>query len=542
MSTIAPAGTASVNDETIVDPAAANGNGNEGGNGETVPDQDLDELLDLERHKLANVPKKKPTASERWMKYLGFPGGILAFALLYFSPTPAGLSVAGQSVIASFALALVWWVTEPVATYVTSLSLMVLLVFLDGWDQKNVLAVLGLDVIWLNVMAFILSSILVKTNLAKRLALQLIVRFGHSAGSILLAFVILQLCLAPLIPATAARAVMTLPIMLVVAAIYNATSDNPNNFGRNLFLQNMLGINIFSSGFMTGSTANLIALMFINSMAGEKVYYTDWMFGNLPIALLAMLIAWAAGPSFLFRIRPADRAPHIKGGIETLERQLDRMGPMSFPEKKAAMLFGFVIFLWVTDRFHLSWFGFEVDPVMAAMVGAILTFVPKYGILAWNEADIPWHLMLFSAGAYAGGMALDNTGAGRWAVNLVLGQFHITRETGFWPVYIGVIVVMMLSHLVFTSKTMRTMILIPVTIILAKQMGYSAVSLALPAAFTIDWVIGLPISAKPNVILFGTGQYSVLDNIKMGLFMTLTGILLFVLAGPTWFKFLGITP
>lgn len=83
--------------------------------------KELDNLLDLDRHKLSVIPKKKITKSERWMKYLGFPGGILIFLLIYFMPTPAGLSISGQAVIASFALALVWWVTEPVATFVTSL-------------------------------------------------------------------------------------------------------------------------------------------------------------------------------------------------------------------------------------------------------------------------------------------------------------------------------------------------------------------------------------------------------------------------------------
>ncbi|MGE3341908.1 MAG: anion permease [Vicinamibacterales bacterium] len=58
----------------------------------------------------------------------------------------------------------------------------------------------------------------------------------------------------------------------------------------------------------------------------------------------------------------------------------------------------------------------------------------------------------------------------------------------------------------------------------------------------IDWVIGLPINAKPNVILFTTGQYSVLDQLKYGFVMTTVGVILLVIAGMTWFRVLGITP
>ncbi len=504
--------------------------------------ENIEDLLDLDKHKLSVIPQKKSTPSERWMKYLGFPIAIAVFLYLYYMPAPAGLTASGQTVIAAFCFALILWVTESIPTHVTSLLLMVILVFFNGWGMKNVLGVLGFDVIWLNVLAFILSSLLVKTNIAKRIALNLIVKFGNKALPMLLAFLVLQLALAPLIPATAARTVITLPIMLIVASIYGSTSDNPNNFGRNLFLQNLFGINIFSSGFMTGSTANIIAVSFIFSMANTKVYYTDWMFANLPVVIIAMLIAWYIGPKFFFKITQKESRPAVKGGIEVMKKQLDAMGKMSFNEKKGAVIFGIVIFLWVTDRFHQSMFGFQIDPVMAAMVGGIITLLPKVGLLKWNECDIPWHLMLFSAGAYAGGLALNDTGAAKWAVQNLFTLINLDKNINFWIIYTVIISVMMYSHLVFTSKTMRTIILIPFTIALAQELGINPLALALPAAFTIDWVIGLPISAKPNVILFTTGQYSVLDNLKYGFIMATIGIILLVVAGFTWFRILGITP
>ena len=502
----------------------------------------LDDLLDLDKQTFSSVPARVPTPAERWMEYLGFPLGLAAFAFIISIPTPFGLTLSGQAALACFALALIWWIAEPVPAYVTSLVLMTLLVLTAAWDQDKVLAVLGLDVIWLNVMAFILSAILVRTNLAKRLALALFVRFGGHAATMLLAFVVLQLALAPLIPATAARAVMTLPLMLVVAAIYRSTAGRPTNFGRNLFLQNLLGINILSSGFMTGSTANLLAVGFILSMGEHRVYYTDWMFASLPVAVIAMLIAWWIGPHLLFPIAAADATPSLPGGVDALQSQLRHLGPLSLNERKGLAIFGLVVFLWVTDRFQAAWFGFSIDPVMAAMIGVILAFAPRVGLLTWTDADIPWHLMIFSAGAYAGGLALDQTGAARWAIQQVFDALHFGSHANFWAVYTVVIAVNMYSHFFFTSKTMRTIIMLPVVIGIARHLGFAPVSLALPAAFTIDWVIGLPISAKPNLILFTTGQYSVLDNLKYGFVMATVGIILLVIAGATWFRVLGITP
>lgn len=508
----------------------------------TLPLPADDERFDLEKHKLAIVVERPAGRAERWMKRIGLPLGPAIFALLVFMPLPDGLTVNGRYALAAFALALIWWIGEPIPTYVTSLVLMVTLILTGAWAEANVLGVFGLDVIWLNVMAFILSAILVKTQLAKRIALQLLVRFGHRAGSTLLSMVIVQLVLAPLIPATAARAVITLPVMLVVAAIYESTAQSPTNFGRNLFLQNLFGINIFSSGFMTGSAANLMAVGFLLTMGGTRVYYTDWMLANLPIAMAAMLIAWWIGPHLLMPIPPSQASPRIAGGMESLRAQLSRMGRLSFQEKQGLVIFGVVVFLWVTDRWHKAMFGFEVSAVVAAMIGAILALSPRIGLLKWNDADIPWHLLIFSAGAYAGGLALDQTGAAKWAVQRVFDALHLSRDMNFWTVYTIVIAVNMYAHFAFTAKTMRTVIMIPMVIGLAQHLGYAPISLALPAAFTIDWVIGLPISAKPNLILFTTGQYSVLDQLKYGFVMTTVGVILLVIAGLTWFRFLGITP
>ena len=83
---------------------------------------------------------------------------------------------------------------------------------------------------------------------------------------------------------------------------------------------------------------------------------------------------------------------------------------------------------------------------------------------------------------------------------------------------------------------------IPIIISMSKALGWDPVSLALPAALCIDWVVGLPISGKPNVILFSTNQYSVIDNFKYGITTCTVGLLLLVLSAATWFHWLGITP
>lgn len=504
-------------------------------------DPELQRLLDMDKLALSSRVRPPQSPSEKWMRYLGFPGGIAVFLLLMYLPGGAGLSAAAQAGAACFGLALVWWVTEPFPTYVTSLILMFLLLATRTSAAKPILDVLGMEVIWLNLLAFILSSMLVKTRLAKRLALVLIVRFGRKASWALLAFVILQLALAPLIPATAARAVMTLPLMIVVAAIYGSTEEHPNNFGRNLMLLNLAGISVLSSISMTGSSANLVAVGFIQNMGGHRVYYMDWMRAGAPVAILTMLLMWVLGQKLVFPIKPQDRLPRLQGGLDLVRDQLKGMGPLGFNEKKALAIFAVVLFLWMTDIFHMKWFGVEITAPFAALLGAVVVLFPRWGVLTWAEADIPWHLLIFSAGAYAGGLALDDTGAAEWAVRMLFGGMNL-KGVPFGVAYTVIVAVMMYSHLLTTSKTVRTIIMIPIIITLAKALGWNPVSLALPAALCIDWVVGLPISGKPNVILFATNQYSVMDNFRYGMLVCTLGVGILVLSAATWFHWIGLTP
>ncbi len=388
-------------------------------------------------------------------------------------PAGAGLSAAAQAGIACFVLALVWWVCEPFPTYVTSLVLMFLLLVTRASNAKAIMDVLGMEVIWLNLLAFILASMLVKTRLARRIALALVLRFGATAGRALLAFLLLQMVLAPLIPATAARCVMTLPLMMVVAAIYGSTEDSPKAFGKNLMLLNLVGISILSSMTMTGSSANLIAVGLIQAMGGHRVYYMDWVRMGAPIAIVTALLMWWLGQKLIFRIPENERTPALKGGLDVIRSKYAEMGPLSTAEKKSIAIFGLVLFLWMTDVFHLQWFGVEITAPFAALLGAVIVLFPRWGVLQWSEADIPWHLLIFSAGAYAGGLALDDTGAAEWAVRMLFGRLDLQRLP-FGAVFTLVTAVMMYSHLLTTSKTVRTIIMIPIIIALAKTSGLGA--------------------------------------------------------------------
>lgn len=138
---------------------------------------------------------------------------------------------------------------------------------------------------------------------------------------------------------------------------------------------------------------------------------------------------------------------------------------------------------------------------MTSVIAGVLCLLPRVGLLTWKEANIKWDLMVFAAGAYAVGNALEKSKGAEWMINKVVYGLGL-EQMNHMLVYIVVIFISMYSHLIFTSKTVRTTILIPAFIALAKTLGMDPVTLPLSSAMTLTYTITLPPHSKVNTIYF----------------------------------------
>ena len=470
---------------------------------------------------------------ERGMKKWGVLVAAIVFCILFFMPTPEGLSLEGQKAMAIFASALVLWVSNPFPAYITSLITIIMLTLTGAYEEKAVLGVFGLDVIWLMVCAFILTSVMIKSNFARRFALWMVTTFGKEAKWALLSLIVVNLGMAFLIPSTTARAAILLPIVMVLAEVYKA-NPGKSNFGKALMIQGVQANSVSTSGIMTATACNIMAVGFIKDMTGTEIYYTDWLMAALPIAIITLLGAWFVG----LKMFPPENKTPCGDGIEGLKSELKQMGRLTLNEKKAGAIFLIAILLWFSDKYHEAIFGFQISTTMVAIIVATIALLPKIGVIQWSEAKIPWDLMIFSAGAYAAGTALEKTEAAQWLIQNLIDSMGL-ESMGPAMVYIIVVLIAMFSHFVFTSKTVRTTIVIPAAIALAQTMGMDPVGVGLAAAITMTYSITLPPHAKPNLIYYSTGYFSVTDMLKYGIVTCVIGSALIIAAGFTWFKWLG---
>jgi anion transporter len=518
--------------------------------------------LDMHNYRIEKLPKRKKSNIEQWLATAGIPLAIIAFIFFGFfvhlgfldnividdlvsvnakkAFEKIGHDAFARSnhlMLAIFIASVILWITEAIPNYLTSLILIISLVLTGVLGEKEAYAQLGHPVMWLNIMSFVLASMLVTTGVAKRFALWFILRFGKNASSIFISFIIINTILSAFISATTAKAAILLPIFMVIAAIYGARGgENKNNFGRSIVLQNLLNINLGAGAFVTGSGANLLAAALIGGAIGQTIYFADWMMAMFPIMLGLMFIGYILAMKVFFPLSKEEKLPQIEGGMERLREEYNKLGKMNVNEIKSVIIFVLILGFWATDKLH------GISATAVAFVGAIVALMPRIGVVKWNDVDIPWHLMLFSAGAYTLGSGFAITDLPSISVNAFFDQMGIKDQTPFWMIYLLLTGVMTFSALIFQSKTMRTMIFVPIAIGVAGRFGFEVVSLALPVAFMIEHVYVLPFNSKPAALLYETDQYSYTDAFKFGISMMIISWVLIIIAGETWFRFLGITP
>ena len=121
--------------------------------------------LDMGNYKVEKLPKMQKSKFEKWMAILGGPIAIIAFILFNWVLDISFLSTpAEKSMLAIFVAGLILWMTEALPNYLTSLLIILAIVLTGVVEQKTAFAQLGHPVMWLNILSFVLASMLVKTR------------------------------------------------------------------------------------------------------------------------------------------------------------------------------------------------------------------------------------------------------------------------------------------------------------------------------------------------------------------------------------------
>jgi len=462
-------------------------------------------------------------------KKIGLVLGPLLFVSVLLFVHPEGMSKSANAVLASALWIAVWWVTEAVPIAVTALLPIVLFPLTNALSLSDTTASYGHKYIFLFIGGFILSIVIEKWNLHKRIALNIIKIVGTNVVQIILGFMVSTAFLSMWISNTA-TAVMILPVgMAIVLQLKDnpLTNDDENMiFGKALMLAIAFSASIGGMATLIGTPPNLVLAGVVQETYGKEISFAQWFMFGLPISILLLLISWV----YLTRFAFSFKQKAFPGGKAEINRQLKALGKLSYEEKLVLTVFTLTALAWITRSFFLSKFIPAIDDTIIAIFFAVTLFVlpsskKNKPLLTWKDAvKLPWGILLLFGGGMALALGFQETGLAEW-----IGSQLTSLETV--PLLILLLILIAAVNLLteMTSNLATTAMLLPVLVSLAQAIGVHPYFLLVGTTVAASCAFMLPVATPPNAVVFGSGYLKIGDMVKKGIWMNLISIFILTL-------------
>ena len=460
-------------------------------------------------------------------KKIGFVGGIAIFVALMVAPLPVDVQI--KRTLAVLALCAVWWGTEAVSIYATSLVPAVLLPLLGILPLQETLSQYANRLVFLFLGGFIIARSMMKWGIDRRLALAILGRVGGDSRMLVLYFMGLTAFLSAFLSNTATTAMM-LPIALAV--LTNSELEAESRYGTVLLLGIAYAATIGGVATLVGTPPNVLLAGFSQSLLGREITFFEWLKVGLPFAVVMLPLTWW----FLWWSHKP-KVKTITGG-EALEEERKALGPVSKGGKYTIVAFVMVAVLWLTRPFwdviplpFMATLQARFDDSLIAISCALLLFIVPTNIRKWefplvwaDTRSISFGTLYLFGGGLALGKGLFESGTAQW----IAGSLSLSGT--IHPLLLILIIAVIASFLSeIASNTAVANMMIPILIAVSAAIGVPPYLLAIPATIACSNVFMLPVSTPPNAIVYGSGKIDISDMFRTGFKLHLIGIVVMTL-------------
>ena len=464
------------------------------------------------------LQKKKNTGTQ----YLHFAIAVLIMTAVSKFPLPAAILTSGNAVlepqgrvslgILFFCLYL--WITEPVPFHITGCIGVLLMTFFKLDSFGNIVRLgFGNDTVVFFIGVLILSSVISKSGLGKRISMFILAITGNKTTNVILGFIIAGTVIGMWITDMAVAAIL----MPIARSMLENEGLKPgeSNFGKGLMISCAYGALI--SGITTPAAcgSNIIAMSFMKSMLNLNISFPEWMLYGVPAAVLMIIPCWLL---LITMFKP--EISHLSRSKEELKAEFRAMGPMNRNEKATTVIFLITIALWLSSAFLNDITGIDLSSTIPALVCGCLFFMPGVTTFGWKEIsnDISWDNIILIATGMSLGLVMYSAGAAGWLANVLLSGI-----VGLHPVIQIFMIVMIVSVIKvgLSSNTVTATIIMPIIAVLAQTYDLPLLGILIPAALSLSLAFILVTSTPTNVIPYSTGYFRITDMAKAGVVMTL---------------------
>jgi DASS family divalent anion:Na+ symporter len=406
----------------------------------------------------------------------------------------------------------------------------------------DALSSLSSPLIWLIVVAILISRGLRKTGLGNRVGLIFISLLGKRTVGIGYGLAICELVLAPFTPSNTARGGgIVHPIMKSIATAFDSdpAKGTERKMGTYLSLVNMHANTITSGMFITATAPNPLVVNYIAQVTnqGFQLTWTTWALCMLLPGLVCLLLM----PIAISILSPPEvkATPHA---IEYARTELKVMGPLSGKEWVMIGTFAMLLVLWANIPAMIFGRAFTLDPTVVAFLGLFMLIIT--GTIDWDDVlseKSAWDTLIWFGALVMMAEQLNKTGVIAWFSTLLKNGI-LSAGMGWEAAAALLVLLFVFSHYFFASTTAH---------ISAMMLAFLTVGVGLvPPAYTVPFVLMMAAGSTimmtlthyatgTSPIIFGSGYVTLATWWRVGFIMCVGELIIYAVLGMTWWRLLG---
>jgi sodium-dependent dicarboxylate transporter 2/3/5 len=428
------------------------------------------------------------------------------------------------------------WFTEGISLVATSVLIPIMIVLSNIQSPEAALAPFFDPAVALIFGGFLIGRALSKYELDRRLALMILSRSAGSGSSLILTVMSVSAFLSMWISNTASAAIM-IPIALAVISRIHS-EEVRNKYGKALVLGVAYAATVGGVATLVGSPPNPLAATYINSFLGMEFSFISWIPYGLPVVLIMIPIIWQW---LMIRFKLPKDIEEIRDLKEISEKEYLKLGPMSRDQKMVVLIFAGVVGLWLTERLPdvianlVGWTGHGISSSVVALLGGLALLVLRLLDEKDVSSEISWSSLLILGSGIVLGSAIIDTGLSTYIAQQLGGLG--TLPSILVIVIIGVVAVLVTM---VASNTGAAVILIPIAIPLATELGIDPLLITMVIAIAVSMDFALPTGTPPSTIAYSTGKVEMREMVSTGLIVDLIAVLIVTLLVVYLWAFLGL--
>lgn len=447
-------------------------------------------------------------------RLIGFVLGVIVLIGAMMIPGSEELSHEAVMSLGILLFAVMFWIFDTLPVGVTGLLGAILLsVFGVVPDFATAWSGFTATTVWFIFGVFVMTAIMIKTTLGRRLVRGLVSKAGTKSKSVVLAYMIATAIVSMFMTDTGAVAVgmaLALPFLNAINA-----KEKKKNLGRCLAIG--IAFAAIIGGFITpfGHSLNILCAGLLTSAYGVSIGFFEWVIPGLIIALIMIPVLWI----ILCKVFPPEDLTAEEAAIVADKDDT----PMTMLDKKSlvymiVLIAGFIAGNWVPI----------LSNVNVIMIMLAVAFLPGVDILNWKEFQDAegWGVILMVGGVMCMANAAASTGAAAYMVNLFLNSGIMGINT-----LLALIIIMAVAYLVHTvvpAAPALCALFVPPVMGFCVASGVSPAIFAMLMASVTAGSFLLPLS-PPMMVSYSEGYYTTSELTKAGWLSSIVYILVEVL-------------